>query len=313
MMHSNGHSNGSPVLACEQFEEFRSIIYRHSGIHFDENKRYLLESRLLQRMNALRAPTFEKYRKHLSSTDGASELHALTNAVTINETFFFRHPAHLDLLEHQIIPKLVQRRTESAYPRIRIWSAACSSGDEPYSIALMIRDRLQPRFPRVLFEVVASDINGAILASAQRATYAPYAVRNVPPALLERYFSRDGDRYILDPTVRDLVRFRQLNLNDDAAMRSMRGFDVVFCANVLIYFDAEAKRRALANLHSTLQSDGYLFIGFSETLFGVSDAFVAERFDKALVYRRSDRPDSAVTHGMTATLSLSNEASPLQQ
>jgi chemotaxis protein methyltransferase CheR len=311
MLNQNGNSHQLSGLDQALFREFRSAIYSHSGIYFEDNKRYLLESRLSQRMQALGLQTFEAYRNLLSSPTGTAELHSLTNAVTINETFFFRHPTHLELLEKQILPQLARARANTLSPRVRIWSAACSSGDEPYSIALLIRDRIQPLYPRTVFEVVGTDIDSTILAAAQKATFAPYAVRNIPPPLLDRYFDRQGDRYILDPRVRDLVRFKQLNLNDEAAMLSMRGFDIAICANVLIYFDVAAKKRALKALHSALNPDGFLFIGFSETLFGVSDSFVAERIEKTLVYRRSDRPTNGhalITHD---NASYSNDSIPL--
>jgi chemotaxis protein methyltransferase CheR len=306
MLSTNGLPHQSSTLDEALFGEFRSVIYRHSGIFFEDNKRYLLESRLMQRMQAVGLSSFDAYRKYLMSPAGSSELHALTNAVTINETFFFRHPAHLELLEKRLLPELARIRAGNLAPRVRIWSAACSSGDEPYSIALLIRDRVQPLFPRIVFEIVATDIDSSVLATAQQATYAPYAVRNVPPHLLDRYFERNGDRFVLDPRIRDMVRFRQMNLTDDLAMQSMRGFDVVLCANVLIYFDIAAKRRTLNNIHNAMNTDGYLFIGFSETLFGVADAFVAERHDKILVYRRADQP---VQHnGATTSLPFSHES-----
>jgi chemotaxis protein methyltransferase CheR len=311
MLYSNGNSRQLAALDDALFSEFRSVIYRHSGIYFEDNKRYLLESRLVQRLQALGSSSFEAYRNFLTSPAGAQELHALTNAVTINETYFFRHPTHLELLEKTIVPQLARIRNGTVSPRIRIWSAACSSGDEPYSIALLVRDKLQPMFPRIVFEIVGTDIDSAILTAANQASYAAYAVRNVPDPLLARYFEREGDRYVLDPRVRELVRFRQLNLIDDAAMQSMRGFDVVFCANVLIYFDIEAKRRAISLMHGAMNPDSYLFVGFSETLFGVADSFVAERFDKTLVYRRTVKPVNGHASVMADIPSYSNESTSL--
>lgn len=311
MLNQNGNSRQIGGLDEVLFREFRSAVYSHSGIHFEDNKQYLLESRLAQRMQALGLHSFEAYRNLLFSRNGTAELHALINAVTINETFFFRHPTHLDLLEKQILPQLARARAASVSPRIRIWSAACSSGDEPYSIALLIRDRIQPLYPRIVFEVVGTDIDSTILAAAKQATYAPYAVRNIPAPLLAKYFDRQGDRYVLDPGVRNLVRFKQLNLNDKGAMTSMRGFDVIVCANVLIYFDADAKKRTLQALHSALNPDGYLFIGFSETLFGTADSFVAERIDKTLVYRRADRLTNGVPQPTPERAGYSNDTTPV--
>jgi chemotaxis protein methyltransferase CheR len=312
MSQTHTEKPGALSLDKDRFEEFRGIIYRHSGIFFEENKRYLLESRLLQRMQVHKTRSFADYREMLVSSPGAVELHELMNAVTINETYFFRHPEHLHILEHHVIPSIVARQEGRDIQRVRIWSAACSSGDEAYTIAILIRDRLQPRYPRVVFEIVGSDIDSSILAAARRATYAPYAVRNVPEELLQRHFTREGDRYLLKPAVRELVRFRQLNLNDDAAMRNMRSFDVIFCANVLIYFDTSSKRQVIEHLRTALNPDGHLFVGFSETLFGVTDAFVGQRYDKSIVYRPAPRNGNGAAIGPAPTLSVRKEASILQ-
>ena len=216
------------------------------------------------------------------------ELNVLVNAVTINETFFNRHPMQLEVMEKHLIPELIRKRSETGAPNIRIWSAACSSGDEAYSIAIMIREKIQPLYPKATFEIVGTDIDTDILDAAERAVYAPYAVRTLPESTVKSYFKLQNDRYVLRDSIRKMVRFKKLNLTDPLGMRSMQNFDVIVCANVLIYFDTDAKRRTLDLLHQSLRPDGYLFIGFSETLFGVTDRFSPVRYERSMVYRRAD-------------------------
>lgn len=264
------------------------MIHDYCGIYFEDNKRYLLESRVHQRMQSARVRSYDDYLRLLGRGGADGELSVLVNAVTINETYFFRHPAQLELMEQHLIPDLIRKKEAAGIPRVRIWSAACSSGDEAYSLALLVRDRLHPRFPRAMIEIVATDIDTTILQSARRATYSEYAVRNVPEDLLEKYFTRQEGRYVLDRTVRDMVRFRRLNLIDAEAMQSVTGFDIILCANVLIYFDASARRRVLDLLHRSLMPHGYLFVGFSETLYGISHRFTPVRHDRTVVYMRDD-------------------------
>ncbi|MFW5972934.1 MAG: CheR family methyltransferase [Bacteroidota bacterium] len=286
--HDNRSSSPPEGLTGSSFETIRKMIYDYCGIYFEDNKRYLLESRVHQRMQVIKTRSYDDYVATLRREGVTGELGILVEAVTINETYFFRHPAQIELLEQHLLPELILRKQASSLPRIRIWSAACSSGDEIFSVAMMIRERLQPQFPRTTFELIGTDIDAKILTAAQRGSYAAYAVRNVPESLLKKYFTSHGDRWLLDRSIRDMVRFRKLNLSDRLAMRSMQAFDVILCANVLIYFDADAKRRVLDALHDSLSPEGYLFIGFSETLYGVTPRFIPVKYDRSLVYRRAD-------------------------
>lgn len=275
-------------IKTDVFEALRQLIYDHSGIYFEDNKRYLLESRVNQRMRALGCRSDEEYLDRVRREGTMGELTVLVNAVTINETFFNRHPMQLEVMVKHLLPELIRKRSQTGAPNIRIWSAACSSGDEAYSIAIMIREKIQPLYPKATFEIVGTDIDSDILASAERAVYAPYAVRTLPEATLKAYFKLQNERYVLNDSIRRMVTFKKLNLADPLAMRSMQNFDIIVCANVLIYFDAEAKRRTLDLLHQGLRPDGYLFIGFSETLYGVTDRFNPVRYERSMVYRRTD-------------------------
>jgi chemotaxis protein methyltransferase CheR len=282
--------SASSGLSDAAFEELRRFIYERTGIYFRDNKRYLLESRLKRRVEALGLDGFDAYVGRLRSAFASAELTELVNAVTINETYFFRHADQHEHFVRELLPTIVEERLARGQRRVRIWSAACSTGDEPYTLALLILEHLQPRYPHVTFEIVGTDIDTDVVARARRAVYGTYAVRNVPPALLAKYFTRSGtDRepeYTLSPRARNLASFRQANLADEAAMRRMRDVDAIFCANVLIYFDQAAKERVTASLYGALRDGGYLFVGVSETLYGVTQAFQPVRFAQSIAYRK---------------------------
>ncbi len=279
------------VLSDTEFQQLRRLIYEKTGIYFQDNKRYLLESRVGRRLSELRLPNGRAYLHMLLNGQGREEFRQLVNAITINETYFFRAPGHLEVLEQYILPEWLRTKQQ-----IRIWSAGCSSGEEPYTLAIFLRDRIQPRYPYARFEIIGTDINTNVLQQARQGIYGDYAVRNVPPEYLQRYFVRQGDRYQVCDEIRKMVQFQVLNLADPVAMNAMRNFDLIICANVLIYFDDNMKRRVVQSFYRSLVPGGYLFVGFSETLYGISQAFQPVRFGKAIVYRKEAEASESSTH-----------------
>lgn len=273
-------------LSDEMFGQLRSFIYDKTGIYFQDNKRYLLESRVGRRLSALKLSGFTDYYNELRRGSINGEFKDLVNAVTINETFFFRNVPKFDLLEKELIPEIIALRAKEGKQKVRIWSAACSTGDEPYTIALIVKERLQPRYPNVRFEIVGTDINTDVLDKARAGIYGDYAVRNVPPPVMRKHFKEDGARYRLNPEVCRMVRFHSINLSERVAMMRMRGVDIVLCANVLIYFDNQAKQRVVSSIYNNLNAGGFLLVGFSETLYGVTQSFQPVRFDKTIAYKK---------------------------
>lgn len=278
--------NKRSALTDELFGRLRSFVYQKTGIYFQDNKRYLLESRIGRRLNALKLSGFPAYYEMLLKSGGGGELKDLVNAITINETYFFRNLPKFDLLEHELIPEIVARRAKEGKKSIRIWSAACSTGDEPYTLALIVKERLQRKFPGVRFEMAGTDINTDVLEKASVGIYGAYGVRNVPAAMLRKYFKEDGARFQLSPEICRMVKYHHVNLSDRVAMARMRGVDLVLCANVLIYFDMEAKQRVVSSIYNNLNPGGYLLVGFSETLYGVTQSFQPVRFDKIIAYKK---------------------------
>ena len=283
-----GADNGnSPKMDDATFKKFRDFIYEQCGISFTENKKYLLEGRVGKRLEAHNLTTFEEYYRLISSaTFAREELPSLFEVVTINETYFFRNPPQFEALEQVILPEILKQKQAQGNKKLRIWSAASSSGEEAYTMSMLILERIKPQFPGFQFEIVGSDINTAVLEKARTGVFKEYSVRNMPEYYLNKYFQRDGDKFILSPEVRSQVKFICVNLYDTPTMRTMTGFDVIFCCNVLIYFDTIAKQQVVADLYDALNKNGYLFIGYSESLHGVSKAFKLVHFPKTIAYKK---------------------------
>ncbi|MCL4539155.1 MAG: protein-glutamate O-methyltransferase CheR [Bacteroidetes bacterium] len=273
-------------LSDETFQLLRKYIYERTGIFFADNKKYLLESRVGRRLSALRLESFPEYYSALLNGIGAGELPHLINSVTINETFFFRNDPQFIALETLILPELIKKRIEQGNYNIKIWSAASSTGEEPYTIALLIREKFQARYPAVKFEIVGTDINTQVLEVARRGAYKEYSIRNIPRLYMDKYFEPHGDQFILRDEIKKMVRFNQMNLFDRGMMKTMQNFDVVFAANVLIYFDFNSKQVVVSSIYDSLNKGGYFFVGYSETLYGLTQAFKPVHYDKAIAYRK---------------------------
>ena len=272
-------------LSRQTFNRLRDLVREHAGIDFPDEKRYLLESRVRPRLLAQDVPDFETYADRLEQGD-TREIARLVNAVTINETAFFRHPSQFEALEDTILPELVRLHQQERSGPMRLWSAACSAGDEAYSLAILIRETIEPRHPRMDYEIVGTDIDTAVLEEARAGRYRKRSVRNVPPAYLRDYFDQSGEAFVVDPAIRDMVEFRPLNLTDAQDMRRMRNFDLIMCANVLIYFNETSKKDVLQGLYRSLRPGGYLFVGGSEALGELDVPLEPVRHEGALAYRR---------------------------
>ncbi len=269
------------------FVAYRDFIYKQSGIYFTENKKYLLEGRVSKRLEAHNMTDYNEYLQFISSPlNMRKELQSLFEVITINETYFFRNEPQFHALQNVILPELIQKKQSSPIKKIRLWSAACSSGEEPYTMAMILKEHFVAKYPSIRFEVVANDISTAVLNKARAGVYNDYAVRNVPPDLKAKYFKKDGDKWIIAQELRNLVRFSHLNLYDGNALRTIGTVDVIFCCNVLIYFDQDSKKQVVQNLFDRLEKNGFLMIGYSESLHGITKAFKLVHFPKTLAYKK---------------------------
>ena len=269
-----------------QFASLRNLIYERSGIYFPENKKYILESRLTHRLSELEMDSYDHYLALLSmgpyQTD---EFQEMFNRITINETSFFRNEPQLEYFERNVLSQLLESRKTSR--RIRIWSAACSSGEEPYTLALMIHRTLGLRLPDWHVEILGTDISEKVLEQATDGRYPDYALRTTPPLVKQRYFSKDGNYWVLNEEIRKMVTFEKHNLKDRLAAKRHGQWDVIFCRNVLIYFDDAMKKTVLGMFHDQLAEDGYLMIGHSETIRSGDAAFSILPVPSAFCYQKT--------------------------
>jgi len=279
--------DSAPKLAAETFVMLRDFIYLKTGIFFPEKKKYLLEGRLIKRLQVLKLGNFEDYLHLLRyGQQKECEFEFLCNMVTINETFFFRNDAQIDAFQQKFAEEVIIAKKAYNNRTLRIWSAACSSGEEPYSLAMLYLEHLKPRYPELRVEIMGTDINTAVLDMARKAEYNQYAIRNTPELYLNKYFDQSNGVYQLRQEVKELVHFEYINLIDREKMRRMMHFDFIFCANVLIYFDERAKIQVVGDLFNSLNRGGYLFIGFSEMLHRISTAFKLVSIPKTTAYKK---------------------------
>jgi len=277
----------SPKLSDETFALLRDFIYSKTGIYFPEKKKYLIEGRIAKRLQSLNVPQFEDYLYLLKyGQHRESEFESLCNIVTINETSFFRNEAQMNVFQQKLAGEIIDAKKAQGGRNLRIWSAACSSGEEPYTLAMLYLEHLKPRYPGLHIEITATDINTAVVDMARTGEYSHYAIRSLPEIYVNKYFDNSNGLFRLRPEVKELVRFEYNNLIDHQMMRQMTHFDFIFCSNVLIYFDLKAKIQVVGDLFDSLNRGGYLFIGSSEMLHRISSAFKIVSFPKTTVYKK---------------------------
>jgi chemotaxis protein methyltransferase CheR len=281
------------------FDELRLLIHRLCGLVVGEDKTYLVRHRLGPLAQAIGCRSFEEFVLKLRGPEGTA-LHApIIEAITTAETSFFRDGHAFEVFRTQLLPRLGEKARRGG--KVRIWCAAAATGQEPYSLAMLLCDYVQANASSLPsggkpatqagasegdFSILATDISEKVLAVARAATYSDRdAARGLTPALLARHFERRDGAWVVRESVRRLVEFRRLNLT--GSLPALNSFDAIFCRNLLIYFDLETRRRVCRGLHDHLLNGGWLVLGAAENLYGVSDQFEALRLRDALVYRKS--------------------------
>ena len=267
--------------------KLRDIIYKETGMYFPDEKRYYFEGRFLRRMEDLGFNTFTQYFQFLKSGNGRrEEFQNLMNELTINETSFFRNRPQFMALQKLVLPEIIKAKRNNAVKSLKIWSAGCSSGEEVYSIAMIIDEMCSGPLAGWDVEIMGTDISQRVLRIAEKGEYSEYPVRNMPENYRSKYIIAVNGMFKVNPRLQKFVRFSHLNLSDDMAMVFMKGFDIIFCKNVLIYFDIDSKRRVIQHFFNSLVLGGHLFIGFSESLFGINDRFKLIHYPGGIVYSK---------------------------
>jgi chemotaxis protein methyltransferase CheR len=252
----------------------RDLIYEFAGIFHPDNKLRLLADRCRGRMRDLKAETFRDYIDYLMlKPNRQAEMIALVNNVTIGETRFFRNPPQLEAFCRIVIPTIIRAKRTSPSRTLRIWSSGCSTGEEPYTLSILLQEEACAVLKEWIVEILATDINEHSLAHAKAGLYGQHSTRNLSAKHKQKYFTEVGDQLQVLPIARQNVIFSRLNLSDERRIGSMNNLDVIFCCNVLIYFDLASKRRVIRRFYNSLLPHGYLFLGHSESLYGVSDEF----------------------------------------
>lgn len=269
------------TLSDEEFNKLRRLVFDAAGISLSDAKRELVISRFSRRLRALNLSTFGEYYNFVISPDGQSEMQNFVNSITTNKTDFFREPHHFDFLRDHFVPECLRLGRRE----VRVWSAGCSTGEEPYSAAMTLHTHLtEPHGIRV--KVLATDIDTSVLDAARNGIYDERQIKPIPEEMLRKYFLRGKEDsaglYKVKDVLREIVTFRQLNfIAENYPISAV--FDAVFCRNVIIYFSAETKKRVLTRLSSYLTRGGYFIIGHSETLFDMVDGLT---YLKNTIYRK---------------------------
>jgi len=273
-------------LSDPAYLKIRDVIYQISGIYQPEEKLYLLAARVGRRMSALNAKSPVEYLEHLTLRGNReAELRLLLNEITIGETYMFRSPPQLQALRTVILPQIIEAKLKLGFKRLRVWSAGCSTGEEPYTLAMFLLEESDKLLKGWTFDILATDLNDNSLAVAKNGIYGEYSLRSTTPELRRKYFTQvDDKRMQASDQLKALIRFDRVNLSDDSKMLFLKGMDVIFCCNVLIYFDLSSKRKVVQHFNSNLLPGGYLFLGHAESLYQVDDSFRLVHFPGTIGY-----------------------------
>ncbi|HTV59257.1 MAG TPA: protein-glutamate O-methyltransferase CheR [Verrucomicrobiae bacterium] len=293
----------NPAVPDPHLVRIRDLIYQVCGIFHPDNKMNFLRDRCLRRIKARQVDSFRDYIELLTARAGRDEeIRSLLNEITVGETCFFRCPPQLAAVRKILLPRIAASRPSGVHRKIRVWSAACSTGEEPYTLAMISLEEANAACKGLAWEILATDLNDRSLARAESGVYDAYALRNTEPQIRQKYFSQDGDKFRISPEVRSRVTFSRLNLLDESKLLFMKGFDIIFCANVLIYFDTASKRRVVGHLYNSLIPGGHFFLSSTESLFSISSQFHLVHFPGATGYLRP-LADSPSSHSAPALLS----------
>ena len=268
----------------------RDLVYQVAGIFHPDNKLRLLLDRCSRRMRELKTKSLREYFECLTIKPiRQAELVALLNEITIGETCFFRNQPQLDALRQIVIPRILEAKVNLPLKRLRIWSAGCSTGEEPYTLSMLMLEEAHGRLKDWTVEILATDLNERSLTHARNAVYGDYSTRHLTPFYRQKYFTAVGEPAPGADRVYLQHQLQPPQFADDARMTFMKSIDVIFCCNVLIYFDLASKRRVIQHFYNNLLPHGYLFLGHSESLYGVSDDFRLVHLPGATAYVKGAR------------------------
>lgn len=271
-----------------EFSNLRDFIYEKCGIHIADNRKYLLENRLGNRLKKLNLRNFDEYYNYLRfDAERDKELRKLFEVITTNETSFYRNPPQLEVFQNQVMSDVLAD-SRSKGRKLRIWSAGCSTGEEPYTISMILHELLKTEISQWDIRITANDLSERVLDSARRGIYNDYTLRTTPPEIAQRYFSMNNGTNTINEEVKKLVSFGQINLKDRAQLKRVERSQIVFCRNVIIYFDDDMKKQVINAFYDNLLPGGYLIIGHSESLHNITRAFKPIHYPGAIIYKKAE-------------------------
>lgn len=270
----------------------RDLVYQVAGIFHPDHKLRFLEDRCGRRMKELGVTGLRDYLELLTVKPAhQAEMVALLNETTVGETYFFRNEPQLDALRKIILPRILEVKGKLPLRRLKIWSAGCSTGEEPYTLAIMLLEESKGLLDGWTFDIQATDLNERSVAHAKRGVYGEYSTRNLTPQIRQKYFVEEGGESSVGALARTRVTIQRLNLLDESRMTFMKGVDIIFCCNVLIYFDAAAKGGVIQHFYNNLLPHGYLFLGHAESLFGINEDFHLIHLPSTTAYSKGEHPN----------------------
>lgn len=273
-------------ITDEEFKLLREFIYNLTGIYIADNRKYLLETRLVNRLRELGLNSFSEYYYFLKyDPEKNKELEKLYSVITTNETSFYRNEPQLKVFQDIVLPQVIEKKKN--IKKLRIWSAGCSTGEEPYTLSIILHEVLKDEIANWDIKITGNDISKDVLFAAQRGIYGEYSLRTTPDVIKQKYFEKIGTgKYKVKDNVKKYVVFKQVNLIDKFQVKLIDRSQIVFCRNVIIYFDDEAKRKVINFIYDNLEDGGYLFLGHSESLHNLSRAFVPKYYPGSIVYKK---------------------------
>jgi len=276
---------GAIDLSEQDFETFREFFYKHTGMLFEESKRYYVDKRLLERMEATHSRTLRDYLAMARLEASGAEIQALVNALTVNETYFFRDLAQIECLTYRMLPEVLANQI-GGNKTIKIWSSPCSSGEEPYSIAIHLLE-YWPAVDEYEIEIFGTDIDSQIIEQAKRGIFSARSTQNLPKDILRRYFTpTSGDRHEISADLRGSIHFHPVNIINAAQTRSFRDFDIIFSRNMLIYFDSKSRRIAAQTFFDALKPGGFVCMAPTEPMNNITSLFKTRSFPGVTTYQR---------------------------
>ncbi|MEQ5808758.1 protein-glutamate O-methyltransferase CheR [Alteromonas sp. NFXS44] len=270
-------------ISDADFDRFRSMFYRKTGIYFEDSKRYFVDKRLKERMKQTGHNLFKSYFTFMRFQASGEELQSLVNAMTVNETYFFREEYQFETMCRHLMDDLDSMRPSGE--DLRIWSVPSSTGEEPYSIAIYLLEYWKGLDHRDV-EIVSSDIDTSVLEHAKRGIYSKRSVQNIPLTVRQRYFTQKGNEFHLSHDIKESVTLCLANILGAEVPGRFRSFDLIYCRNLLIYFDDDSRRKAAQVLYDALKPGGYIFLGHSESMSRICSLFKIKKFGDVIVYQK---------------------------